>query len=147
MGVDTKQMKSSQSQKLKIVNLQTQVRRRKATPDFISKKDRLDQLKSDRKLNALTLGYRWQTWENNLQEVQRHRQTLPFTTAPSKWWYNVPIKRTNIIKKVPLRHLGNFQHLWCKYSYNTNCCFRGEPHDAYKEHHKLTPNSQLELSR
>ena len=49
------------------------------------------------------------TYKKFIDQLHPARFERHPTTAPSKWWSNVPIKRTNIIKKIPLRHLGNFQ--------------------------------------
>ena len=115
-------------------------KKKKQPSCFISKKDRPDHLKSDRKLNKLTLDevisicrlsaklakldsaavdtddkpekINYKNFKDNgIDQLHPARFERHPTTAPSKWWSNVPIKRTNIIKKIPLRHLGNFLEL------------------------------------
>ena len=135
-------------------------KKKKRPSDFISKKDRPDHLKSDRKLNELTLDeaiaicrlsakrakldsaavdtddkpekvtYK-KFKDNGIDQLHPARFERHPTTAPTKWWSNVPIKRTNIIKKIPLRHLGNLFKLQIYDNQNdTNCCFRGQPYDS-----------------
>ena len=117
--------------------METTNKKKKRPSDFISKKDRPDHLKSDRKLNELTLDeaisicrlsakrakldstavdtddkpekitYK-KFKDNGIDQLHPARFERHPTTAPSKWWSNVPIKRTNIIKKIPLRHLDKF---------------------------------------
>ncbi len=41
---------------------------------------------------------------SKLHPARFERQPL---APPAKWWAQVPVKRTSIIKKIPLRHLGS----------------------------------------
>ena len=117
--------------------IETQTHKRKRPSDYIAKKDRPENLKSDKKINKLSLDEAIEICKlstkrakldntgvdtddapekktfkkftddgvNKLHPARFERQPL---APPSKWWSEVPVKRSNIIKKIPLRHLGNY---------------------------------------
>ena len=44
---------------------------------------------------------------DKLHTTRFERQPL---APPSKWWYEVPVKKSSIKKKIPFRHLGKYEH-------------------------------------
>ena len=110
--------------------------KRKRPSDYIAKKDRPHNLKSDRKLNELNLEEAIQICklsakrakmdttsmdaddkpekktfqkfkDDGLSKLHPARFERQPVAPPSQWWSQVPIRRTSVIKKIPLRHLGN----------------------------------------
>ena len=144
--------------------VEVKLSKKKRPSDFINKKDRPDHLKSDRKINALTLDeaiaicklsakrakldssavdtddkperitYK-KFKDNGIDKLHPARFERQPTIAPTKYWSSVPIKRTNIIKKIPLRHLGKIltiiiaNSLLCEY-------FRSQSPDPHKDNHE-----------
>jgi hypothetical protein len=110
--------------------------KRKRPSDYIAEKDRPHNLKSDKKLNELNLEEAIQICKlsakrakmdttsmdaddkpekktcqkfkddglSKLHPARFERQPL---APPTQWWSQVPTRRTSVIKKIPLRHLGN----------------------------------------
>ena len=114
-----------------------QTPKRKRPSDYIAKKDRPENLKSDKKINQLSLDEaieicklsakraKLDTTSLDTDDAPEKKYYKKFTddgvsklhparfdrqpiAPPSKWWSQVPVKRTNIIKKIPLRHLGKW---------------------------------------
>lgn len=110
--------------------------KRKRPSDYIAKKDRPENLKSDKKINQLSLDEAIEICKLSAKRAKLETTSLDTDDAPekkcykkftddgvsklhparferqplappTKWWSQVPVKRTNIIKKIPLRHLGN----------------------------------------
>ena len=109
--------------------------KRKRPSDYIAKKDRPETLKSDKKINKLSLDEAIELCKLSAKRAKLDTTSLDADDAPekktfkkftddgisrlhparferhpigppAKWWSQVPVKRTNIIKKIPLRHLG-----------------------------------------
>ena len=114
---------------------ETKRSKRKRPSDYIAKKDRPENLKSDKKINKLSLDEAIEICKLSAKRAKLDTTSLDADDAPekktfkkctddgisklhparferqpvgapAKWWSQVPIKRTNIIKKIPLRHLG-----------------------------------------
>jgi hypothetical protein len=110
--------------------------KRKRPSDYIAKKDRPENLKSDKKINKLSLDEAIEICKLSAKRAKLENTSVDSDDAPekktfkkftddgisklhparferqplappSKWWSEVPVKRSSIIKKIPLRHLGN----------------------------------------
>ena len=110
--------------------------KRKRPSDYIAKKDRPHNLKSDRKLNELNLEEAIQICKVSAKRAKMDTTSMDADDKPEKktfqkfkddglsklhparferqplapltqWWSQVPTRRTSVIKKIPLRHLGN----------------------------------------
>lgn len=116
-----------------------QTSKRKRPSDYIAEKDRPDKLRRDKKINKLSLDEaieicklsakraKFDSTSMDSDDAPEKRTFKKFTdngvdklhparferqplAPPSKWWSEVPVKRSSIIKKIPLRHLGNYKH-------------------------------------
>ena len=112
-----------------------QAPKRKRPSDYIAKKDRPENLKSDKKINKLSLDEAIAICKLSAKRAKLENSSVDSDDAPekktfkkltddgvsklhparferqplgppSKWWSEVPVKRSTIIKNIPLRHLG-----------------------------------------